>query len=364
MAEVLLRLFYPQVDEHDKMFEYDPYLGWRFIPNKRGAIVYAGESPHFIKTNSLGFRDKEPPSDNENISKILVLGDSFVSNISVKDDEVFTEIIERQLYNTRVMNFGVNGYGQVQEYLLLKQWLGKINPELVILVIYIRNDFDDNIGGSWNYPRPLASWDEEDATLRINSPRPPPPKDSTSISYWRFWRKSHLYLLFDERLSILIKKFSQTEQTGHKPSLHSPPELYLCQIQPTEYTKIKYHTMKELLLMIAKYVDERKIPLVFVIAPSFLQVYDERWSSALQQYGEKSENYKKSLPNDKLKQFAEKNNLLMIDLLPILQSEANKGKQLYNLKSQHWNSDGNRVVAYTLLEYLKTKSLIKSAQLR
>jgi hypothetical protein len=91
--------------------------------------------------------------------------------------------------------------------------------------------------------------------------------------------------------------------------------------------------MEELLLMIEKYVDERKIPLVFVKAPSFLQVYDERWSSALQQYGEKSENYKKSLPNDKLMQFAEQNSLLMIDLLPILQSEANKGKQLYNLRS-------------------------------
>ena len=26
-AEILLRLFYPQIMEHDKMFEYDPSLG-------------------------------------------------------------------------------------------------------------------------------------------------------------------------------------------------------------------------------------------------------------------------------------------------------------------------------------------------
>jgi hypothetical protein len=58
-------------------------------------------------------------------------------------------------------------------------------------------------------------------------------------------------------------------------------------------------------------------------------------------------------------QFAEKNNLLMIDLLPILQSEAKKGKTLYNRRDQHWNSDGNRVVAGSLLGYLKTKSLIE-----
>ncbi len=116
--------------------------------------------------------------------------------------------------------------------------------------------------------------------------------------------------------------------------------------------------MEELLLRIANYVDERGVPLVFAIAPSVFQVEEERWSRLLK-YAEESEKYIRSLPNDKLMQFAEKNNLLMIDLLPKFQYEAKKGKTLYNRTEQHWNSDGNLLVAHSLLEYLKAKSLVE-----
>jgi hypothetical protein len=117
--------------------------------------------------------------------------------------------------------------------------------------------------------------------------------------------------------------------------------------------------MEELLLMIAHYVDKRGIRLVFAIAPSAVQVEDDLWSSTLRTSGEKAENYLRSLPNDKLIQFANKNNLLMIDLLPTLISETKTGKTLYNRKEQHWTSDGNRVVAHALTAYLKTRSLIE-----
>lgn len=73
---------------------------------------------------------------------------------------------------------------------------------------------------------------------------------------------------------------------------------------------------------------------------------------------EKPKTMSRSLPNDKLIQFANKHDLLMFDLLPRLISEAKKGKTLYNPKEQYWNSDGNRVVAQALLAYLKTKSLV------
>src|SRR5437867_2228919 len=81
-AELFLRLFYPQIHEHDKMFEYDPVLGWKFIANHKGSIFYPGEASHYIETNSFGFRDNPPPSQKANLKTILVLGDSFVTNIA------------------------------------------------------------------------------------------------------------------------------------------------------------------------------------------------------------------------------------------------------------------------------------------
>ncbi len=66
--------------------------------------------------------------------------------------------------------------------------------------------------------------------------------------------------------------------------------------------------MEKLLLRIAGYADERGVPLVFAIAPSIVQVEDKLWSSTLLSSSKKKENYNRTLPNNKLMQFAKKNN--------------------------------------------------------
>ena len=332
------------------MFEPDPYLGWKFISNKAGYIIYPGEAHHYIEINSIGFRDNPLPPDHDKSRKILVVGDSFVSNISVEDNDVFTEVIEHRLKNTAVINFGVNGYGQVQEYLLLKKWLPIINPDLIILVIFIKNDFTDNMGEYWMYPRPFASWSEEDQTLKIIYPPQPAFEKTHTRPFWKFYLKSHLYHFLDRKIRFLITKFSQD---------YIPPELFLCRSQPSEKMELMFRTMKELLLKIEGYADEIGVPIVFALAPTIIQVEDELWASTLLNHGKNSEDYIRTLPNDKLMQFANNNNLLMVDLLPILQSEEKKGKTLYNRNEQHWNSEGNRVVARSLLDYLKSNSLIE-----
>jgi len=351
IAEILLRLFYPQISEHNEMFIYDPELGWIFFPDKKGAIVYTGEAHHFIRTNSLGFRDDPPPLSDEERAKIMVLGDSFVSNVAVMDEDVFTEVMERRLEATSVMNFGVNGYGQVQEYLLLGRWLDEVKPDLVILVVYIRNDFKDNVGGGFLYPRPVAVWEGIDSTLIL---LPPPPKseaimDSSSI---KWYRRSHLYLLLDHRLRILMDQFVGTGETGHRPSILTPPELYLCRKAPSGETRAMYRTMEELLLRIARLLEEGGTPYLFILAPSRVQVDDAVWSAMLQEFGENREDYDPSLPNDRLMVFAANHELPMLDLLPPLRSEVKRGKEIYFPMEEHWTPEGNRAVAEILLESL------------
>ena len=51
LGEVVLRRVYPQIMDHDALFESDTSLGWRFIPNKRAAIVIEGEARHFVEPN-------------------------------------------------------------------------------------------------------------------------------------------------------------------------------------------------------------------------------------------------------------------------------------------------------------------------
>jgi lysophospholipase L1-like esterase len=355
ISEIVLKLFYPQIMEHDKMFKYDSQLGWKFIPNISGNIIYPDGVPHFIDINSRGFRDTQQSiKTDKKKKKVLVIGDSFVSNISVYDNEVFTEVLQNWMINTEVLNFGVNGYGQVQEYLVLKEWYNKINPDVIILMIYVGNDFYDNLGEHWLYPRPYASLNDDNNTIVLN---PTPQHKAISKPIWKIYKKSHLLNFLKRRMNILITKFHQKNNSELRHSIFSPTEIYLSNSQSSEYTKLTIQVMENLLLRIAKYAQIKDVPLVFALAPTIEQVEDKSWSAIIKNYGSHSETYIRTLPNDRLIQIAEDNNLKMIDLLPILQSESRKGTILYNPLELHWNKEGNRVVARSLLDYLETNSL-------
>ena len=101
--------------------------------------------------------------------------------------------------------------------------------------------------------------------------------------------------------------------------------------------------------------------MVFVIAPSFLQADAELWSSMLMEYDVDDEHYLPSLPNRRLMQFAEENDLAMLDLLPILESEVQKGRPVFDPKEQHWTSEGNLIVADALLDYLTSTALVEAS---
>jgi len=353
VAELLLRVFAPQIMEHDNLFVYDATLGWKFAANREGLILYPGEARHRIRINSLGFRGPIPPMD-ANVRRILVLGDSFVTNISVADDEVFTEVMGRELGGTAVLNFGVNGYGPVQEYLLLREWFPKVRPDVVVMVIYIRNDFEDNVRGDWLYPRPVATWNGPESGLQIH---PPPPPQSRADPYWEAYRRLHLFHLLDRGVANVADHLSRW--TGlYQPSRVTPPELYLCRLATSPDTEVMYRTMEEVLRMMARYVRDRGVPLVLVVAPSMVQVQDELWSYMLREYAERPEAYRRSLPNERLRRFADHNDLPLLDLLPILAPAARSGKVLYNQSEEHWTSEGNRLVANALVEYLRSRSLV------
>jgi hypothetical protein len=355
IAEISLRHFYPQVEDRERMFEYDSDLGWRFIPDRRNCIISAGKKHHYIDVNPSGFRDTALPLD-QDVKKIMVLGDSFVSNVTVGAGQVFTEIMERRLPDTAVLNLGVNGYGQVQEYLLLNQWIDRVRPDMVMLVIYIRNDFDDNLGGYWLYPRPVAQWDEGYSDLRLVPPPPMAASDGNLIDdVTALCGRSHFYCLVDEGLDVLIQRLARRSESEYSASVNTPPELYLCRKEPTRRKRLLFRTMEALLLKIARCVEARSVPIVFVIAPSFLQADVDLWSSALQDYGESRGDYIRSLPNRELMRFAKERNLAMIDLLPVLERESNNDKQVYDPQEQHWTAEGNRIVADVLVEYIRSR---------
>ena len=351
IIEGILRWLSPQIHQHDVLFQPDTQLGWTFIPEKTGAVVYPGEANQYIQINDSGFRDHDDFINTEKTKKVMVIGDSFVSNVAVQDDEVFTEVMESQWEDVTVMNFGVNGYGQVQEYLLLNQWLPKTQPDLVIQMIYLRNDFRDNVyNDNWLYTKPSAVLSGEDDVSIQRTPEDKPLKRKLKPKLSGL-KKMHLYHFVKNRLQNVAANINKTN------SKYRPPEIDLCNPFMDDEIENQYAILQALLLKTKQYLDTSGIPIVFVLAPSIAQVQDEQWT-AIENY-DKGIKLQRDFPNSMLLEFATRNELLMLDLLPELQKQSRTGNTLYNTYEQHWTAHGNKIVAASIIDFLETNRMLK-----
>ena len=123
-------------------------FGWSLKPG--ASYIYdLPEGNVSVSYNSLGWRDSKHHKKNKaNKVRVLVLGDSFMEGYSVKLKETFHKKLEKKLLernvNIEVINFGVGGYGTLQEYLVLRDLGMEYKPDLIILGFLVGNDIRNN----------------------------------------------------------------------------------------------------------------------------------------------------------------------------------------------------------------------------
>lgn len=85
----------PYTGNHHRVFcSYDALLGWRLTPNKR-VVRRTSEYTHVETVDSLGMRDSPRAVANPTgVTRVLVLGDSFVEGYSVGDAETITRRLQ------------------------------------------------------------------------------------------------------------------------------------------------------------------------------------------------------------------------------------------------------------------------------
>lgn len=149
--ESYLNSQYPSHEEEGgtALATYDAILGWKMNPNVE--VVFSSKSSRTrakVKTNSKGLRDEEydyrkPPG----VARILLLGDSQIAGMEVKEDEVLDRRLESLLSRHgryEVINTGVRGYGTDQSYLFFRNEGHKYSPDIVIYV-FVDNDPWENV---------------------------------------------------------------------------------------------------------------------------------------------------------------------------------------------------------------------------
>ncbi len=148
LVEIGLRLF---DYSRPPFYQYDAETGSSHRAGTEG--WYEREDLIKIRINSNGLRGPEisvakPPG----VFRIAILGDSFAEGFQVGYEARFSDVMEKALAascvpqgkRVEVLNFGVSGYGQAREILMLRHRAKAYAPDLVLVLFHGGNDFRNN----------------------------------------------------------------------------------------------------------------------------------------------------------------------------------------------------------------------------
>ena len=121
----------------------DSPLGVRLTPNQERTMHW-GELTHTVRTNSLGFRGREPAPRVVGEYRILFLGDSMVFGHGLEEEQTLPSQVETLGRETDpgvvVYNGAVSGMNTVQELAVAMQLLPVLQPDQVVLGYFVGND--------------------------------------------------------------------------------------------------------------------------------------------------------------------------------------------------------------------------------
>jgi hypothetical protein len=109
------------------------------------------------QSNNLGARARYDIAEikSEGRKRMLVFGDSFAVGSRVRQEEMWSAILEATSHNLEVLNFGVDGYSMGQSFLRYREIRNRVDHDLVLLMFVPSADLMRDI----NTVRSLIGWE-------------------------------------------------------------------------------------------------------------------------------------------------------------------------------------------------------------
>ena len=137
------RVFATAIAKKGKLFQPDPELGWRPLPNLDLVRRNADGGLWHVATDAAGIRGSSAWPDDRH-TRLLILGDSFAFGEGVDLTDRFDTILQERIPNLAVVNLGVMGYGPDQQLIRARRWAPQLRRgDALLLLTYHGNDFHD-----------------------------------------------------------------------------------------------------------------------------------------------------------------------------------------------------------------------------
>lgn len=143
---------FPELKDASACHKYHPIRYWALKPNAHIKEHFLGENePIDIAISSQGLRDREYGDKADTEYRIIILGDSFIFGKGVNAEDTIPKQLERLFRekspdrNTSVINLSTEGYGPFQERHMLNETGFLLEPDMVIMSIFVGNDIEDTM---------------------------------------------------------------------------------------------------------------------------------------------------------------------------------------------------------------------------
>ena len=302
-------------------------------------IFYSGSYDRFrgkpfsndwgFKLNSQGFKDEEFSEKKENVFRILGIGDSFAFGV-VPYKYNYLTLIESQLRvqntNIEVLNMGIPSIGP-NDYLslLVKEGLA-LQPDIVLLSLFVGNDFEQS-------------------------------KQKKTYEY------SYVASLLHYIINLQPKYegrtiHRKTEYCDDCPTFKHEQYLKIADSRSSIYlvdNKGFFDKLDKALYYLKQFrniCNKRGIKLVVAIIPDELQINQDLQREVKEVYHPniESDKWNFTLPNKILSNELDK---LSIDNIDLYEYFASSSQQLYRPRDTHWNIAGNQLAANIIQEHIR-----------
>lgn len=303
-----------------------------------------------IQTNSHGMHWRETPLKGDAAKpRVAFFGDSFTFGSWATDwAHTFVGVFEsRLLGKVEALNFGVGGYGLVDEELLLRELAVQFGPSYVVVVSYMGNDFRDTWLGLDRETIVNGTAVLNPATLearvpaeflapddRVPLPCPAPLWRRLMNSSAAFRRLAPLVDLED--LCVIFRPNRSFLQPAFWSSVPAPNVA----LQARDAVFESLSKMEE-------FTSARGMRLAVVALPTSAQVYALEPSK---------HNFDTALPQAWLQEFCRDRRIPYLDLLPLLKKQAaSSNRRLYLKRDIHFNDFGHAKVGELIAEWFDTR---------
>ena len=306
-----------------------------------------------VALNVDGLRDRDQPV-NSSGGTILAVGDSFAFGWGVELADTFLYRVEEAFRPeaVRVIKAGIPGTGTSDQLLWLQHYGPRFQPGLVIVSLFIGNDFVDVQKGGVT-----QQFIVKDGLMEKKSVDGKPPSWHQAVIS-KLKRSSFLA----QRIAELVWRYERKIDAQHRQHAGLEArdpwlwEFYKVHLRPAPpETPTDFELTLQALDGIHQWCAQRQTSMLLLVIPRSMQIYDwelERWK---QSFKVQTEQLDIDQPQRELTDWATRKQVPLCDLLPAfrLYSKEHPKERLFFYPDAHMNAHGHYVTAALLTDSLK-----------